>query len=165
MATIRGTNQNDKKLLGTDQDDDIFGQKGNDKIFGGDGSDLLIGDEGKDVLTGGGGPDEFVFRVKLKSDNIDKIVDFDSREDTILLDYNVFKHMGFGELKENYFYVGKHANDKDDHIIFNDQNGHLYYDADGKGGKDQQQFAELHGPYYSLDDLRQIFNLTFVQDH
>ena len=166
MATIRGSNENDKKLLGSEQDDDIFGRKGNDKLFGGNGGDLIIGDEGKDVLTGGAGADEFVFRDAIKSTNVDKIIDINPLEDTILLDYHVFKHMGFGEVKETYFYAGKHAHDKDDHIIYNQENGNLYYDADGNGGKDQQLFLKLHGPpYYSPDDIRQILGLTFVQDH
>jgi Ca2+-binding RTX toxin-like protein len=166
MATKRGTPNNDV-LTGTVDADDLFGREGNDKLFGGDGDDLIIGDQGKDRLTGGKGADEFVFRDALNSNNVDKILDLNPAEDTILLDYSIFKHMGFGPVKEEYFHGGKHAHDKDDHIIYDKHSGNLYYDADGKGGHDQKLFAQLvsHGPYYGLDDIRQILGLTFVQDH
>jgi len=36
--------------------------------------------------------------------------------------------MGFGVLDPKYFHVGKHAHDRDDHIIYNPHNGTVYYD-------------------------------------
>ena len=144
MATIKGTNKDDR-LDGATGDDDLFGYKGDDKIYGGDGDDWIVGHEGRDKLTGGPGADTFVFAFKsdLKSKNVDTIRDFNPEEDTILLDYTVFKHIGFGLIKETYFYVGKKAHDFDDHIIYNPKNDGLYYDKDGKGGADQKLFVKI----------------------
>jgi serralysin len=158
MATRKGTNDNDK-IDGTPEADDLFGYKGKDKIYGGGGDDFIVGHEGKDQLWGGPGADTFVFALKsdLKPENVDKIMDFNPAEgDTILLSYKVFKHMGFGELKEEFFHVGKKAADKDDHIIFNDKTGALYYDPDGKGGEHQVQFAGC-SLSHELPDIIRIY--------
>jgi len=144
MAEKRGTDGKDE-LSGTDDADDLFGYKGKDEILGGAGDDFIVGHEGKDQLTGGSGADEFVFARKsdLKDANVDTIRDFDPREDVILLDYNVFKHMRFGTLDEEYFHVGKKAKTADHHIIFNPKNATLYYDKDGKGGAEQKPFVKV----------------------
>ena len=56
------------------------------------------------------------------------------------LSTKIFKHMGFGDLKEEYVAFGKKAKDGNDHIIFNAKDETVYYDPDGKGGKDQIAF-------------------------
>lgn len=59
-------NQNDNKLVGTGQRDDIFGRGGDDVlvglagpdyIYGEEGDDILLGESGKDRLWGGGRDD------------------------------------------------------------------------------------------------------------
>jgi Ca2+-binding RTX toxin-like protein len=143
---IRGKNK-DESIDGTDDDDLIAGLGGDDKIDGKGGEDEIAGGEGKDALTGGPGGDYFVFASKndLKNENVDVIKDFVQGEDVIGLSYKVFKHMGFGQLQETYFRVGKKAKDDDDHIIFNPANDGLYYDEDGKGGEKAQLFVKIKG--------------------
>ncbi len=143
MAEIKGGKGNDK-LDGTPQADDIFGKAGNDKLFGGDGDDFLLGGPGKDKLTGGAGFDAFFFDSKPGKNNVDKVVDFVAGEDTFQLSVKIFKHMGFGNLKEKYFHVGAHAHDGNDHIILDPDTGTVYYDADGKGGEHQQPFMQVN---------------------
>ena len=45
--------------------------------------------------------------------------------------------------KDHEFVVGKQAKDGSDHIIYNQKNGQLLYDHDGKGGKDAVVFAKI----------------------
>ena len=64
-------------LSGNDLDNAILGGIGNDKLYG---------RLGKDALTGGAGKDVFVFDsavAKKKNANIDNIVDFSVKDDTI----------------------------------------------------------------------------------
>ena len=57
-----------------------------------------------------------------------------------------------GDLKGKYFHEGKKAADGNDHIIYHD--GTLSYDADGKGGAKQVEFAVLKGaPDISAHDV------------
>ena len=144
MATIRG-NDKDNRLDGTTGDDDLFGYKGDDKIYGSDGDDWIVGHEGRDKLTGDAGADTFVFAFKsdLKSANVDTIRDFNPAEDTILLDYTVFKHIGFGQISQDYFHIGKKAADADDYLIFDPKKWTLAYDKDGAGDADKVIFAKF----------------------
>ena len=77
-------------------DNDIFkGGAGTDKLGGGLGDDILWGRIGKDVLTGNAGRDIFVFDTKLnKRTNLDKIADFNVKDDSIWLDNAIFKKLG-----------------------------------------------------------------------
>jgi Ca2+-binding RTX toxin-like protein len=79
----------DSNVSGLGGDDVLYGGRGNNVLDGGDGRDLLVGDAGDDTLNGGAGKDEllggrgkdvFVFE---DVDAVDKIRDFDSRNDTI----------------------------------------------------------------------------------
>jgi Ca2+-binding RTX toxin-like protein len=163
MATIRGKNKNDR-LDGTDADDDIFGYKGDDTINGGDGDDWIIGHEGKDKLSGESGADTFVFAFKsdLKSKNVDTLRDFNPAEDTILLDYTVFKHIGFGQINQDYFNVGKKAEDADDYLIFDPKKWTLAYDKDGAGGKDKVVFAKFKKTFGDGVEYGEALGLAFA---
>jgi Ca2+-binding RTX toxin-like protein len=136
MAEIKGNNKNNT-LDGTEDDDDILGKDGNDKLNGLGGSDYLVGGDGNDRLTGGEGPDSFIFNEKLGKNNVDRILDLDVSEDVLQLSTKYFKGMGFGSVKEEYVVFGNKAKDKDDHIIISADKEAFFYDADGKGGKDQ----------------------------
>jgi len=87
------------------------------------------------------GADRFVFDARLK-DNVDKLKDFEAGVDTIVLDDKVFKKLSSGELAAEHFVVGTKAKDGSDHVIYNQRNGQLLYDVDGRGGKDAVVFAK-----------------------
>ncbi len=124
--------------------------QGDDWIEAGLGNDTLSGGLGKDLLTGGEGKDMFVFDTKAnKRTNVDKIVDFKVKDDTIWLDNAVFTKLGSGtelkpkKFKADMFVKGKKAQDAEDRIIYDKKTGSLYYDPDGTGSKAQVKVATL----------------------
>lgn len=129
--------------------DGLAGTAGNDKIKGTVGRDTLFGLGGKDTLTGGKGKDTFVFNTEPSKANIDKITDFNAKDDSIWLDDAVFTKLGSGslsapkKLKKAYFEVGSKAGDKNDYLIYNKKTGILSYDADGSGSGKAIQIAAL----------------------
>jgi Ca2+-binding RTX toxin-like protein len=50
---------------------------------------------------------------------------------------------GPGALNSNYFKLSSQTLDSDDRIIYNQQTGALFYDADGSGAGEAIQFAQL----------------------
>jgi serralysin len=111
----------------------------------------LCGGLGKDTLIGGKGQDAFVFNTKADSKrNVDKITDFNVKDDSIWLENAIFKTLGKSgssatpaPLKSNTFYGGSSAHDSNDRIIYNKKTGALFYDADGNGSSKQVQIATL----------------------
>ncbi|MGO4705577.1 cadherin domain-containing protein [Microvirga sp. 2MCAF38] len=142
--TLYGTSGVDF-LQGEAGNDVIYGYGGNDMLRGEVGNDKLYGGAGKDVLVGGDGQDIFVFDTKPnKKTNVDKILDFSVKDDTIHLAKSIFKTLTKkGVLKKDWLYTGSSAHDADDHIIYNKKTGALYYDADGTGASAQVQIASL----------------------
>lgn len=149
-AALRLTgNKYAQTLVGNAGANTLLGMGGNDMLDGRNGNDRLDGGEGSDSLIGGLGQDIFIFRDAAFS--VDQIFDFNQAEDKIWLDDAVFtalKGLGGTEaapvmLKAEFFTVGEAAKDADDHIIYNQANGLLYYDADGVGGSAQIAFARL----------------------
>jgi Ca2+-binding RTX toxin-like protein len=141
-------------LNGRGGSDHLFGGPGNDRLNGGGGNDWLYGEGGNDRLDGGagndrlyggGGLDSFVFDTPLSAtSNIDQIFDFRSIDDTILLSGSIFTTIGPpGPLPAGEFFVGAHAADADDRIIYNKSTGALSYDPDGTGPAAATQFAAL----------------------
>jgi hypothetical protein len=121
---ITGLGNNDK-LSGLGGNDTIAGGSGKDTVRGGDGDDLISGGKGKDKLYGEGGRDSFLFDAKVNQP-ADKVSDFTSGEDLIVLDDAFFKGLALGALTEEAF---------DDHFAY-------------KGGKlsfDGHVFATLSG--------------------
>jgi len=118
-------------------DDVLVGGPGQDSLNGGTGNDTLNGGFGSDWLSGGSGKDIFVFTTKLdKTRNVDKISDFEAKDDTIQLENKIFtKLKKTGPLKKGFFVVGSKAKQKDDYIVYDKKKGNLYYDADGSGSK------------------------------
>ncbi|WP_305791230.1 M10 family metallopeptidase C-terminal domain-containing protein [Thalassococcus sp. S3] len=122
------------------------GEAGSDELFGGRGNDLLDGGLGADTMTGGTGDDSFRFSTELGADNIDRILDFETDNDLILLDNLIFEELGDdGALSFRAFHSSANgvARDSDDRIIYNTESGALSYDADGSGDGDAIQFAQL----------------------
>lgn len=127
----------------------LRGTSARDALKGGLGDDKLYGRSGNDVLTGNGGRDIFVFNTKPGKTNLDKIVDFNVRDDSVWLDNAVFAKIGSGtesapgRLNKAFLTVGPKAKDKNDFIIYNNKTGVLSYDADGSGAKAAVAFATL----------------------
>lgn len=65
--------------------DTLLGHDGNDTLKGGRGSDILNGEAGEDILRGGRGADTFVFDIASAGTGVDKVKDFKSGVDHILL--------------------------------------------------------------------------------
>ncbi|MBZ6076087.1 calcium-binding protein [Microvirga puerhi] len=128
-----------------------------DRLTGGSGNDQLWGLAGKDVLYGGAGQDTFVFNTALnKKTNLDKIADFNVKDDTIFLDNALFKaNKSFYAaikkgteakplaLKSAFFKVADTAKDGNDYLIYNKKTGVLSYDPDGSGEKAAIAIATL----------------------
>ena len=134
-------------LMGSAGNDFHSGGAGRDFLSGGTGDDILKGGAGKDVLTGGAGRDIFVFDTKPnKTTNIDKIVDFHHREDTIELAKSIFTKIAHkGALTSSAFYNGHNAHDASDRIMYDRKSGALFYDQDGNNAHHAAvQIATLH---------------------
>ena len=143
--TVQGLGGKDT-LKGAGGADSLNGGAAADSLDGGGGKDTLAGGLGDDTLTGGKGKDVFLFDTKLGAKNVDDITDFNVNDDTIQLDRDIFtKFAAAGTLKANAFVsndTGK-AEDKKDRIIYNENTGKLYYDADGSKSGKAVEFAEL----------------------
>ena len=124
--------------------DKMYGGTGRDRIDGGFGNDLLSGGSGNDILTGGGGNDTFLFDL-VGVQNADEITDFESGADKIGLDVaKAFGPLtGIANLSPAAFRIGDAALDGDDRIIYDQETGEMWYDADGNGVQEAQLFAKL----------------------
>jgi Ca2+-binding RTX toxin-like protein len=113
-------------------------------VTGNNGNNILNGAGGDDDLIGRGGQDQFLFNTALDAaNNVDRILDFNVADDTILLDDAVFGALAPGGLAAGAFVIGAAAQDANDRIIYNSGTGALFYDSDGVGGTAAVQFAEL----------------------
>ncbi len=128
----------DDVIVAGDGNDKVDGGAGNDQIVGGKGKDKLIGNSGDDDLSGGAktdkliggkGADDFVFDFKLGKAGVDKLVDFHSGEDHIILSHSVFTKLALGELSQTEF----------DKYIDVSSKGKISYDD----GKETIAFAKI----------------------
>lgn len=155
--SLHGLNGNDI-LNGGLGNDSLFGDGGNDSLTGGDGDDILSGGAGADTLTGGIGADSFSFDVIETAANRDRIKDFQAGTDHLLIDHTVFTAFathGLGALNPGDIAFGTAATTADQHLVYNQVNGSLYYDADGVGGAAQIQIA-------TLANLATLTNADFI---
>ncbi len=120
--------------------DVLRGEAGNDTLSGGDGDDKLSGGTGRDSLTGGAGYDQFVFDA-ARDGNIDTIVDFNTSQDKIALETDVYSAFAGKTLSAANLRVGSMAQDSNDFLLY--VNGVLYYDPDGNGSQQAQAMAQL----------------------
>ncbi len=134
---------------GSDGADVIVGGAGKDRLGGGAGNDRLAGGLGADVLTGRAGRDTFVVDRKLGPSNVDRVTDFNVRDDSFHLDNAVFTKLGKGapakplKLAADAFFKGKAAHDASDRIVYDPGTGSLSYDADGSASGKAVKFALL----------------------
>lgn len=126
-------------LGGTAGADHLAGLGGNDNLSGGSGNDWLEGGTGQDVMTGGAGADSFVFRDVAFNSNYDRVMDFASGTDKVLLHEDAYSNLGAlgnfsaGDARFHAAAGATAGHDADDRIIYNTSNGFLFYDADGSG--------------------------------
>jgi len=124
----------------------LWGYIGNDTLSAGAGDDTLNGGFGNDILSGGDGNDTFRFSTGLDAaQNVPHITDFVSGSDMISLENGVFSALATGALPASQFVTGTGAMDADDYLIYDQNTGALYYDADGSGAGGQTLFAMLDG--------------------
>jgi Ca2+-binding RTX toxin-like protein len=146
---------NDIDATGNSLANGFAGNTGDNVIKGLGGADNLDGREGKDKLYGGSGKDFFSFTV-MGSANADKIMDFSHKDDTILLERNVFTGISTPDewipLKSGQFARNKdgQAKDSSDRILYDTTDGKLYWDVDGKGGQGRVHFATIEKAPSSL---------------
>ncbi|MFC1455751.1 polysaccharide lyase family 7 protein [Microvirga arabica] len=132
-----------KTYAGTSKADKITGSSGNDRIEGKGGNDLIWGKSGNDILVGSSGKDSFTFDTKLGANNVDVILKFSVRDDTIRLNDTVFTKLKSGSLSPESFIIGSKALDAQNRIIYNNKTGGLFYDPDGSGPAGSIQFAKV----------------------
>lgn len=144
-AVVRGTgNGLANSITGNSAANVLSGLAGNDALNGGAGNDSLNGGVGSDRMTGGVGLDKFVFDTALGTTNVDRIMDFNVADDTIVLDQTVFTQLAtLGKLTAPSFWTGSAAHDADDRIIYDSASGKLYYDIDGSGAAAKVLFAQV----------------------
>ena len=130
VTVINGTAGNDT-ISGTAVNETINGLAGNDTINGGAGNDTIIGGLGADNLTGGAGADQFTFNAALGGGNIDRITDFLSGTDTIVLDKAIFNFTSTLEAQSSFVSGAGHAAITTDtlaHVIYDSTLRQLWYD-------------------------------------
>lgn len=144
LANLLTGNAAANRLGGGNGNDVLRGLAGNDALSGGAGRDVLDGGAGRDVLGGGIGADFFRFTSPVALANADRIADFRAVDDRIDLDNAVFTRIGpLGQLAAGAFRVGTAAGDATDRVVYNDDTGQLFYDADGSGGGRAVLFATV----------------------
>lgn len=135
---------NIENVVATDYADTLKGSSVANVLEARGGNDKLFGGLGKDTLIGGADKDVFVFDTQVSAGNVDTIVDFSVKDDTIWLDSDIFTKAGkVGDLSSGAFYAGTKAHDSNDRIIYNKATGKLFYDADGDGAASMVQIAVL----------------------
>ncbi|WP_162559405.1 calcium-binding protein [Microvirga sp. 17 mud 1-3] len=156
IEVLQGTNANDYltgvdrgggsgvQLYGEGGNDNLTGKGGGDYLFGGSGNDWLDGGGGSDILNGGAGQDSFAMLTALGAGNVDRIEDFSAAEgDRIVLSRGAFANMASGSLSSGAFKLGTVATTAEQHILYNQSTGELFYDVDGSGAQAAIKFAVL----------------------
>ncbi|MBU8539653.1 S8 family serine peptidase [Falsiroseomonas tokyonensis] len=145
--TLAGSDLGDV-LLGQAGDDWLFGRDGVDRLLGGDGNDRLEGGAGSDALTGGTGRDLFV--LEPRGARIDRILDFTTGEDRILLTGTGLPEGRMGKVR--FAYEGEELGTE--RIVYDRATGLLSHDIDGGGSAAPVALALLVGaPTLVLADL------------
>ncbi len=114
-------------------------------FFGNAGANQIDGREGQDTMTGGAGADRFVFATAIATTNVDIITDFVAGLDEILLEGGFFTGIGNGGLAAFRFHAGAsgQATTANVRIIYETDNGNLWFDADGNGAGVRVLFGDL----------------------
>jgi Ca2+-binding RTX toxin-like protein len=145
-------------VYGGDGDDSLNGGNENDRLEGELGNDTLIGSVGNDTMTGGAGSDRFIYDTNAvfttSAVGIDRITDFVSGTDKIVLDKTTFTPLGSVvgggfNLANEFAVVGSDAGAAtvDALIVYSSETDNLFYNQNGmiSGLGSGAQLATLTG--------------------
>ncbi|MCB8820027.1 calcium-binding protein [Microvirga rosea] len=137
-------------IAGESGNDYVSGDAGDDVVGGQDGADTIVGGTGNDELWGGTGADKFLFTTALNgSSNVDTLKDFSAAEaDRIYLEHDIFAALPLGFLSSYLFTTGAAASTADQHLIYHQNTGEVFYDADGSGAQAMVKFAQVAAGTY-----------------
>ena len=128
------------KGTGNALDNDIKGNDKGNRLDGAGGNDRVQGGKGSDVLTGGEGLDIFVLSTDGRG-GVDTVTDFTPGQDVILL---LNGSVGAsGALSAAAFALASSPISQDTRVMYDQNSGALYYDADGSGAGAAMQIATL----------------------
>jgi Ca2+-binding RTX toxin-like protein len=147
-----------ENIYGTDHEDILTGSDQDNTLHGYNSEDVINGGLGRDVLCGGSGRDCFVFDTTLQSPgNIDRILDFEIGQDSIVLSRAIFTALSQNGVLDTTCFRSNatgFATEHTDILLYNTTSGALLYDADGNGQGMAIQFAALTSkPQLSASDF------------
>ncbi|MGF6287806.1 M10 family metallopeptidase C-terminal domain-containing protein, partial [Pseudomonas silensiensis] len=135
----------DDQLFGGLGDDLLAGGDGNDTLFGEDGNDSLDGGSGYNQLFGGNGNDIFRFSIAPDSSTSNTVIGFAQGSDILALDSSAF-HLNGQPIDAVLTNVsGALTEQAGNHLVFNQSNQTLYYDADGTANGNAVAVVTLAG--------------------
>lgn len=129
----------DDTIVGGASNDLIEGEGGRDNLAGGAGDDTIVGGDDRDTLTGNEGEDDFVFQRRStggrsaagrRKRDADRVEDFSSQDDTILLDSRLLRgaNLPAGKLKrKNFAAVDRITPDVQKEIVYEKNTGFVIY--------------------------------------
>ena len=139
FTTSSTSSATDLSLTGNALGQTIIGNIGDNRIDGGGGADLV------NAL---GGADTFIFTSALGGGNLMTINGYSVTDDGIEIDNAIFTGLagGLGTLATGNFRanVTGTAQDASDKILYDTDDGGLFYDADGFGAGARVQFAQIN---------------------
>ena len=145
-------------IAGSTADNHLLGESGSDSLSGAAGNDTLDSGSGYDTMRGGADADWFVLDADPSGHYFDRIMDFSTGEDRIVLDNSVLTGLGAdGALAASALRTvdtqtptGLDANDR---LIYSTWNSLLFYDPDGSGSQAAVIIAEINPTTLSAADF------------
>lgn len=157
MVLIAEGGDGDDDITGGDGGDQLVGDNGRDDLSGGKGGDIIAGGFKADTMRGGSGKDMFVVGNEVITGKADEILDFKSGKDSFGLVGEELTAALNGNVTSGEFREGLNAQDGNDHLIYHELTGRLFFDADGDGAGDKVLMAKLGaGTDLAFDDFQFI---------
>jgi hypothetical protein len=147
-------------LIGNSAANRLEGLAGRDTLNGGNGDDVVSGGRDGDLLIGGAGADSFRFAGCYASEaGFDTVRDFVHGTDKVQIEhyyYGGIESQG-GPIAAIEFTKGTAATTANQNLIYNQDTGVLYYDADGTGAQAKIAIALFEGkPVLDASDIVMI---------
>jgi Ca2+-binding RTX toxin-like protein len=140
-----GATNGDDTIFGAGGNDSLNGLAGNDSIDAQAGNDTLDGGTGNDILTGGVGNDIFRFSTAPGAGNLDSVSDFTQGQDMLALNSGLFNLQGQTVAESLANVSGAQNEVVGAHLVFNQNDHTLYYDADGAANDNAVAVVTLTG--------------------